>query len=424
MADILLSVGVQTIGTALSDFKEGINDLITEVNKSPPKVQVGVEVSKGSLDIFRKQLSSIVNGITLSNGSKLSIKIDGVGEINSQADRAAKAIEKISDATKKASTSAEEMQRDLKSATAEQEADAKKQLKIEKERIAVLKQAQALLRKMQDAEANWTKASNGRSKASYAEIQSSIELLRGDIKSFSDGSLDIDKFKNRVTALSSSFDTLSGNIKRSGENTQTFMSRFGKLTTKFTEWFGASQLIMQAINTIKKMVSVVVELDTAMTELKKVTDATDATYDRFLDNAVKRAKTVGASLTDVVTASADFARLGYDLDAAAYLADTAIVYKNVADGISDISVASESIISTMQAFGIATEDAMSIVDKFNNVSNNFAISSAGVGEALQRSAAAMKAAGANIDETIALITAANTVVNLCHAAMVTWWLSR
>lgn len=410
MADILLSVGVQTGTTDVSKFREGINDLVTQINKDPPKVEVGVEVSKGSLDTFRKQLSSIINGITLSNGSKLSIKIDGVGEVNSQADRTVKAIEKISDAAKKASASAEEMQRDLKSAMAGQEADAKKQIKNEKDRIAVLKQAQALLRKMQDAETNWTKASTGRSKASYAEIQNSIDILKGDIRSFSDNSISIDDFKNRITALSSSFDTLSGDIRRSGENTQTFMSRFGKLTTKFTQWFGASQLVMQAISTLKKMVSVVVELDTAMTELKKVTDATNATYDRFLDNAVKRAKTVGASLTDVVTASADFARLGYDLDDAAYLADTAIIYKNVADGISDISVASESIISTMQAFGIATEDAMSIVDKFNNVSNNFAISSAGVGEALQRSAAAMKAAGANIDETIALITAANTVV--------------
>lgn len=410
MADILLSVGVQTGTAELSKFRDGINDLVTQINNDPPKVQVGVEVSKGSLDTFRQQLSSIVNGITLSNGSKLSIKLEGIGEINSKAESAAKAIEKISDATKKVSSSAEEMQRNLKSAAATQEDDAKKQLKIEKDRIAVLKQAQALLRKMQDAEASWTKAANGRSKASYAGIQSSIKLLKGDIKSFTDGSLSVDAFKNKIAALTSSFDTLSGNIKRAGENTQTFMGRFGKLTSKFTQWFGASQFVMKALETISKMISVVVELDTAMTELKKVTDATDATYDRFLDNAVDRAKAVGASLTDVVTASADFARLGYNLDEASYLADTAIIYKNVADGISDISVASESIISTMQAFGIATEDAMSIVDKFNNVSNNFAISSAGVGEALQRSAAAMKAAGANIDETIALITAANTVV--------------
>ncbi len=89
-----------------------------------------------------------------------------------------------------------------------------------------------------------------------------------------------------------------------------------------------------------------------------------------------------------------FARLGYTLDEAAQLADAALVYKNVGDGIEDVSQASESIISTMKAFGIEAENAISIVDKFNEVGNNFAISSEGVGEALRRSASAL-AAGNN-----------------------------
>ena len=80
------------------------------------------------------------------------------------------------------------------------------------------------------------------------------------------------------------------------------------------------------------------------------------------------------------------------------------------DGIEDISEASESIIATMQAFGISASDAMSIVDKFNEVGNHYAISSEGVGEALLRSAAAMKSANNTLDETIALATAANTIV--------------
>ena len=158
------------------------------------------------------------------------------------------------------------------------------------------------------------------------------------------------------------------------------------------------------------MVACVVEVDTAMTELKKVTDATDATYDRFLTNATSRARELGATLSDVVTASADFARLGYGIDDASRLADAAILYKNVADGITDVSVASESIISTMQAFGVETSDVITIVDKFNEVSNNYAISSAGIGEALQRSAAALAAGGNTLDQSIAMITAANRIV--------------
>lgn len=64
----------------------------------------------------------------------------------------------------------------------------------------------------------------------------------------------------------------------------------------------------------------------------------------------------------------------------------------------------------MQAFEIEASNAINIVDMFNEVGNNFAISSAGIGEAMQRSAAAMASANNTIEETIALITAANTIV--------------
>ena len=62
------------------------------------------------------------------------------------------------------------------------------------------------------------------------------------------------------------------------------------------------------------------------------------------------------------------------------------------------------------AFGIEAESAMSIVDKFNAVGNSFAITSAGIGEALQRSASALHSAGNTIDESVALVTAANSVI--------------
>ena len=42
--------------------------------------------------------------------------------------------------------------------------------------------------------------------------------------------------------------------------------------------------------------------------------------------------------------------------------------------------------------------------------NSFAITSAGIGDALQRSASALYSAGNSIDESVALVTAANSVI--------------
>lgn len=179
---------------------------------------------------------------------------------------------------------------------------------------------------------------------------------------------------------------------------------------KFTSWLGVSRIIMMIYNSLRKMVVAVKDVDTAMTELRKVTNETEASYISFLEKATSRARELGATISDTVSASADFARLGYSLDDAAMLADAALVYKNVGDGIEDVGTASESIISTMRAFGIEAEGAMFIVDKFNEVGNNFAISSKGVGDALLRSASALAAGNNTLDESIALVTAANSVV--------------
>lgn len=186
-----------------------------------------------------------------------------------------------------------------------------------------------------------------------------------------------------------------------------------KIKRVFSEKFGYGVLAAAALyarQAFVKLYENVVNIDTAMTELKKVTEETDATYSKFLDNAAERAEKLGATIADTVSATADFARLGYNLEDASNLADTAVVYKNVGDGISDISTASESIISTIKAFNIEAKDAMSVVDKFNETGNRFAISSGGVGEVLLRSASALAAANNSLDESIALGTAANEII--------------
>lgn len=86
-----------------------------------------------------------------------------------------------------------------------------------------------------------------------------------------------------------------------------------------------------------------------------------------------------------------------------------MLYKNVGDGI-DITQANESLISTLQGYQMQADEAEHIVDVFNEVANNFAIDTGGIGEALQRSASSLNAANTSLEQSVALVTAANTVV--------------
>lgn len=175
-------------------------------------------------------------------------------------------------------------------------------------------------------------------------------------------------------------------------------------------YVSVSTVIYQSINALKEMYQNVYNIDTEMTELKKVTDETAASYSNFLKGAGSTAKEIGTTISDLVSSTADFARLGYSFSDSQELAKVANIYSVVGDEIDSIDTATKSIISTLTAFHIESNDAMSIVDKFNEVGNNYAISSGGIGDALERSASSMAAANNTLDETIALITAANTVV--------------
>ena len=273
-----------------------------------------------------------------------------------------------------------------------------------------LSKTETLLAQVKRRQVEWTAAKTGKSSSAYTALTSYQRELEGLIGKLMTGEMTADEFAAAFSNISAKVKTAEGTIRSCGENTKTLGDRLKGLASKFSAWLSVSQVIMMAVRSIKRMVAAVREVDAAMTELKKVTNETDAVYNEFLVKACSRARQLGATVSDTVNATADFARLGFGIDDASALADTAIIYKNIGDGIEDITEASESIISTMQAFGVEATNAISIVDKFNEVGNNFAISSAGIGVAMKKSAAAMASANNTIDETIALITAANTIV--------------
>lgn len=185
----------------------------------------------------------------------------------------------------------------------------------------------------------------------------------------------------------------------------------------FSDLFGqhfSTAIAMGALHllqgSLQQIYQNVVDIDTAMTELKKVTNETDSTYQSFLTEAGARAKNIGTDVSGIVNATADYARLGYSLSDATKLADVSAIYYNVGDDLDSFDKATENIVGTMKAFNIQANDAISLVDKLNNVSNNYAVSSGDLGDILQRSASAMEAAGNTLDQTIALGTAMNSVV--------------
>ena len=247
--------------------------------------------------------------------------------------------------------------------------------------------------------------------AEFADTYSAVKsnkALMSELKQLQDAAEGISS-PEELRQFNAQFDQFNTKVVQAGLNTKSFGDKLKNAFANFASFFSASRAIYAVISKFGEMVQNVKAIDAAMVNLKKVTDETDASYESFLTRASTKAKELGTTVADLVDATTNFSRLGFSLNEAEDLGQLATIYANVGD-LSSIDDATNSIISTMKGFGIEAENASSILDKFNEVGNNFAISSGDIGEALQRSASSMAAANNTIDETIALITAANTVV--------------
>jgi len=178
-------------------------------------------------------------------------------------------------------------------------------------------------------------------------------------------------------------------------------------TFKKVASFGAiTAVIGGATMAIGKMVQSVYELDGAMTEVNKVMDLTSGQMVTLKEDAFNLGSEIGRTGTEVVNAVAEFGRAGYDMKDSLDLAETALIMTNVADGITDVGDASQSIIGIIKGFGLATNDANKILDLINYTSNTSATSFEGLTDVLVRSSATMKQAGNTLNQTIGLATGA------------------
>lgn len=236
----------------------------------------------------------------------------------------------------------------------------------------------------------------------FTNLKNDIITLNGQFK---------DNEKN-VNSLKLEYNSLNGVISKVLDKENSVPSAFEKffsgVKSKFADvakYVLSFVSLYEVWDLFKRGITEVKNFDTAMVELRKVSNDSLADLEAFGKESFDIANQIGRTGVEVTNSAADWSRLGYSIKEASELAKDSAIYSNVGD--MDINTATEHMTSTLKAFGKKPEEALSIVDKFNEVGNNFAISSEGIGAALERSGAALKAAGNDLDESIALITAAN-----------------
>lgn len=129
------------------------------------------------------------------------------------------------------------------------------------------------------------------------------------------------------------------------------MSVGDKIKSKAKEYmayFSVAEIFMEVTQAMKRMFDTVVEIDTAMTGLYRVTDLTSAQYDTLFNNMISSAKEYGATLNDIINATTDWVRAGFDADTALGLAEVTTMYQHISD--LDYDTAAENLITAYNGF--------------------------------------------------------------------------
>lgn len=295
-----------------------------------------------------------------------------------------------------------------KKAKAEAVRGAKQQIAENEQANVQRKIAYQLIAQIAQAQKEWTKARNGSMSNEYAKLQSYSSQLTTLLNQLSSGTIGKSDFSAQVKNIGNEFVRTSSIIRTAGEDTKTLADRFGSLGSKFSIWFSTTRIIMMVYTNIRKMISASIELDKTMTQLQIVTKQNDDAMTKFGDSAAAAAKRIGSSITDFVSSATTYARLGYSLDESSRLAEFTAMLQNVGD--IDVSEAQDAITSIVKAFNIGTDQIESVMDKMVISGNNFPISVSQIAEGMKNASSALAAAGNSFDQSVALLTAANTTI--------------
>lgn len=160
------------------------------------------------------------------------------------------------------------------------------------------------------------------------------------------------------------------------------------------------------MNSFRNGLSTVRELNTALTEMRKVSEETTQSLKNYQNTTFDVANVVGTTAKQIQNSTADWMRLGESMSEAAESAKDANILFNVSE-FEGIDEATESLVSMSQAY--KDLDKMDIINVLNNIGNNYSISTDGLATALKDSASALVTANNDLNEAVSLTTAGNAI---------------
>ena len=169
--------------------------------------------------------------------------------------------------------------------------------------------------------------------------------------------------------------------------------------------FGASAGAMYAVGrSIKELVKSTVEVEKRLTGINSILGASKSEFSRFGNELFRIAQETSSSFGDVADAAEELARQGVGIEETLKRTSSAMKLVRIS-GVSAVT-AVEAMTAALNTNNDVLLTSESLINKLAAVDAKFAVSAAGLTEALKRVGSVAVDAGFSIDELIAAVTSA------------------
>ena len=157
--------------------------------------------------------------------------------------------------------------------------------------------------------------------------------------------------KTEVKRISDAFKEVDASASAAGMKGRSFFQSILGAAKSLTRYFGVSTFIYRTFAAVKEGISNIIDLDTALVDLRKTTDGTVEQLNSFYYSANETAKSLGVTTKEVIQAASSWSRLGYSLKDAETMAEVSSKFKAISPGV-DMEQAQDGLVSAMKANSI------------------------------------------------------------------------
>lgn len=145
-----------------------------------------------------------------------------------------------------------------------------------------------------------------------------------------------------------------------------------------------------------------VKFGSALTDLGKQLDGGVAEANEYKDAIFDLSETFGVSSVAITQSFADFKQAGFETSDAFDLVIASLEQVQVSE--LETAEASEFLVRILKGFGLAVEDVPKALDLINEATNNYALNTGQLSEALARTSSVASGANLSLEETIGILT--------------------